>query len=408
MRQMQLISILFLFCVLANIATAANPRQAPNVKGKLVNKGNLRNDEPTTEGHNDPPPPTTAPPPPTEPETAKPPPATTEKEEDPTTTSPTACSGHGKCQCDFGYTGDNCDEEVNWCEELVSEVDGKPVVNSLCGNRGQCVSSPAGARCICHDGFSGQFCDQLIEDALHLSKRCLAYNISMDAHTHWSPNDQIGCKGKQECVPDDLQCLLTACPNPIGWCLPNERATNRSIQFQHREFDGHTWFYKKNLKNTDSPCSGHGTCDCDSGYAGDHCENEVDWCHQPALGFDPTGPIKDICGPNGTCTSTPSGAKCICEIGYTGEFCNIVIPTEMFKSRRCYVYQPQVPMEPNVLMGCPIVLDPVAYNHACIPEDLRCLAPLSCKNPIGWCLPMVANDKLLFQKMVSKFFNHTA
>jgi Notch-like protein len=288
----------------------------------------------------------------------------------------------------MGYTGKDCSKEVDWCQEKTIEVDGHPIVLSVCGDRGECVSTWAGAKCICYPGFTGQFCDQLIPDELFLSKRCLAYNESFD-HDHWSPYDQVGCSGKQECVPDDLQCLLTPCNNPIGWCLPSEKALNRSSIFFDMEPDYHS-FWSHDAKNTGA-CSGHGECQCDSGYTGDECEKEVDWCNQPTQGIDPTAPIKKVCGDNGTCISHPAGASCICEPGFTGQFCHEIIPTEVFIARRCFSKEPKLPWTTtqSVPVGCEDGL-------SCIPENIQCLVPgITCNNPIGWCLPMAPVDSFM-------------
>jgi hypothetical protein len=316
-----------------------------------------------------------------------------------TTGSKSICSGHGKCKCDLGYAGPDCSQEVNWCQEHTIEIDGRPVVQSICGDRGDCVSSPAGARCICHPGFTGQFCDQLVPDELWLSKRCIAYNGSY-IHSDWSPDDAVGCGNKQECVPDDLQCLLTPCHEPIGWCLPNDRARNHTHNarsaFMYREANN-VWFKSELIANSSESCSGHGQCECDSGYKGHDCQEEVNWCSEPVEGFNQTAPIKDVCGPNGTCISQPSGATCLCEPGFTGEFCHDVIPSEVHIARRCYRYAPYgATADPTVPVGCS------EKGDTCVPENIQCLLDLHCKNPIGWCIPLYQVDpqrlRMIFER----------
>jgi len=215
---------------------------------------------------------------------------------------------------------------------------------------------------------------------------------------HWSPDDQIGCAAKQECVPDDLQCLLTMCETPIGWCLPNPRAKTLPAEYKTREFEGVQWFYK-DVKGANGPCSDHGHCNCNSGYTGADCELDVDWCNTVAQGFNGTGLIKEACGFNGTCASQPAGAFCICDEGFTGQFCNEVIPSEVYISRRCYVYKPTVPPQPNVPVGC--------ADGACVPENLQCFVPLTCANPIGWCLDMVPHTRDQFNQLVARLFTPT-
>lgn len=313
------------------------------------------------------------------------------------TATPAPCSGHGTCQCAFGYTGPDCSDEVDWCKQPTSEVESKPLVEAVCGDRGVCVSSPAGARCECHEGYSGIFCDIMDPSKFFLSNRCLAYNISYGEHQlHWSPDDQIGCGSKEECVPDDLQCLLTPCDLPIGWCLPNDKA--RPLDFKTRQFEGKQWFYKDNAKDANGPCSDHGTCTCDHGYKGDDCQDEVDWCNTIAPGFNESGLIKEACGFNGTCVTQPAGAFCICDEGFSGQFCNIVNSSEIFISRRCYAYPPKGTPQPGVPVNC-------TAPYACVPENLQCFVPFTCKDPIGWCLPMVpVKNSDAFRKLLVHYF----
>jgi len=235
---------------------------------------------------------------------------------------------------------------------------------------------------------------------LWLSRRCLAYNNSLSQHSHWSPNDQLGCREQQECVPDDLQCLLTPCTDPIGWCLPNERAKNYTRSMK-AEIPMQRWYQKMSrnavLRNSSDSCSNHGRCQCDYGYTGDDCEKEVNWCEQPVQGFNNSEPIKNVCGLNGTCVSQPAGASCICQPGFTGEFCNEIIPSEAYISLRCYAYVPQwedATVSPGILIGC-------GSGKACVPDNLQCLLA-HCRSPIGWCLPLLEVDLVRFRMMLAK------
>lgn len=96
-------------------------------------------------------------------------------------------------------------------------------------------------------------------------------------------------------------------------------------------------------KNKDCSNRGSLTCKCNAGYTGEDCEAgrihlrahlymscsgmfsfvEVDYCAELVTEFQ-AGPIPagQLCQPHGYCISTDTGAVCICEYGYTGEFCH--------------------------------------------------------------------------------------
>lgn len=60
-----------------------------------------------------------------------------------------SCVQHSKlnhsCICDVGYTGQRCDELVDYCS------------SSPCINGGTCISLIGSFKCLCIPGFTGQF-----------------------------------------------------------------------------------------------------------------------------------------------------------------------------------------------------------------------------------------------------------
>uniref|UniRef100_A0A914V350 EGF-like domain-containing protein n=1 Tax=Plectus sambesii TaxID=2011161 RepID=A0A914V350_9BILA len=78
---------------------------------------------------------------------------------DPPASSP--CSGHGNvtCTCDFGYTGSNCESEIDFCSENVGGLQANTTLGSLCEPHGRCISTTAGAHCVCLPGFNGTVCE---------------------------------------------------------------------------------------------------------------------------------------------------------------------------------------------------------------------------------------------------------
>ena len=73
------------------------------------------------------------------------------------------CSGRGQCSdglnaftcaCDVGYTGKHCEIDINECESL----------NITCGRHGRCVDKVASYTCVCNQGFTGSICSEITHE----------------------------------------------------------------------------------------------------------------------------------------------------------------------------------------------------------------------------------------------------
>lgn len=124
------------------------------------------------------------------------------------------CGGHGdySCQCHLGYTGPDCETEIDWCAQPVLGVAGSDTIASLCQPHGNCISNVTGASCVCNPGFTGKYCEEEIKNMTIISVRC-----TYDLNTH----TENGCSDGQHCMPDNLDCFYRANLSPCsGWCLP--------------------------------------------------------------------------------------------------------------------------------------------------------------------------------------------
>lgn len=57
-----------------------------------------------------------------------------------------------ECVCELGWTGRNCDIDINDCEE------------NPCSNDGTCVDLIDGYKCNCQPGFEGKNCQHMTDD----------------------------------------------------------------------------------------------------------------------------------------------------------------------------------------------------------------------------------------------------
>jgi hypothetical protein len=138
------------------------------------------------------------------------------------------CSNHGNytCHCFHGYTGPNCENQIDFCNELVIDYTGAPVrAGDLC-DHGTCVTSVLGASCTCNHGFTGQFCQNEIPDETAITSRCSMYSTNSTIEQ----NVPIGCPAQQICIPDHLTCAIErACEEPFGWCIPFSGSTSNFL-----------------------------------------------------------------------------------------------------------------------------------------------------------------------------------
>ena len=94
----------------------------------------------------------------------------------------------------------------------------------------------------------------------------------------------------------------------------------------------------------ESPCNGHGTCvsgsadytcDCEVGYRGLRCEEEIDFCSSSP------------CLNGGSCMNDADKAVCECTQNYNGDLCELIInPCIGYSCNegRCFVTQDRQPV----------------------------------------------------------------
>ena len=81
--------------------------------------------------------------------------------------------------------------------------------------------------------------------------------------------------------------------------------------------------------NENTNCSGRGqcingansfTCACNIGYTGEHCDIGINECESKNV----------TCGRHGQCVDKVAGYTCVCDPGFTGEICSeeVVVPTD--------------------------------------------------------------------------------
>jgi len=206
------------------------------------------------------------------------------------------------CTCDPGYTGTDCDVDIDDC------------VDNPCLNSGNCSDQVSGYTCSCQPGFTGTNCETNVNEC--------------------SPNP---CLNGGVCT-DGVNAYSCACP-------PGYVGTNCETLIDYC---------------SSSPCANGGTCSntgagytcsCAAGYSGTSCETNVDECSPnpcqnggictdgvnsytcqcaPGWGGSTCGSLLNNCSPNpckngGSCTNLLLTYSCSCATGYSGTNCEVNI-----------------------------------------------------------------------------------
>ncbi|XP_078612393.1 uncharacterized protein LOC144882463 [Branchiostoma floridae x Branchiostoma japonicum] len=139
----------------------------------------------------------------------------------------TDTNGNYTCSCENGWTGFNCDQDINEC------------TNNPC-EHGICTNTMGSYHCSCESGWVGQNCDQDVDDCT--PSPCV-HGICTDEHAGYSCDCDAGWTG-------------TNCDQDIDECR------------NHPCVHGH-------CHNT----VGSYSCVCSPGWEGTNCDQDKDWCH---------------------------------------------------------------------------------------------------------------------------------
>ncbi|XP_030374213.1 neurogenic locus protein delta [Scaptodrosophila lebanonensis] len=216
------------------------------------------------------------------------------------------------CKCAPGFSGNDCQTEINSCDGEVNP----------CQNGGTCIDDPnskRGYKCACPKGWNGRMCeDKLLTCA---DKPCHHGSCRNTSTNNNNSNNKQGFQCECPTGYSGVTCELhldNCSPNPClngGNCQPSGKCICPS------GFAG-----AKCEQNLDD-CAGHkcqngGTCidlvnqyrcQCVPGFHGPRCASKVDLC------------LTKPCANGGSCTNLSNDYQCDCRAGFTGKDCSIDI-----------------------------------------------------------------------------------
>ncbi|XP_023054660.1 teneurin-1 isoform X2 [Piliocolobus tephrosceles] len=236
---------------------------------------------------------------------------------------PVLCGGNGEyekghCVCRHGWKGPECDVPEEQC------------IDPTCFGHGTCIMGV----CICVPGYKGEICEE--EDCL--DPMCSNHGICVKGECHCStgwggvncetplPICQEQCSGHGTFLLDTGVCSCD--PKWTGSDCSTELCTmecgshgvcSRGICQCEEGWVGPTC----EERSCHSHCTEHGQCkdgkcECSPGWEGDHCTiaHYLDAVRDGCPG---------LCFGNGRCTLDQNGWHCVCQVGWSGTGCNVVM-----------------------------------------------------------------------------------
>uniref|UniRef100_A0A8C2DMQ4 Delta-like protein n=1 Tax=Cyprinus carpio TaxID=7962 RepID=A0A8C2DMQ4_CYPCA len=248
--------------------------------------------------------------------------------------------GHFSCECQEGFTGTYCHENINDCE------------SSPCRNGGTCIDKINAYQCICADGWEGHNCENIDDCSMN---PCRDRGVCRDLVNDFYCECENGWKGKT-CHSRESQCDEATCNNggtcsdegdsfkcmcAPGWegatcniaknssCLPNPCENGATCVVTGDSFtcvckegwEGLTCSQSTAKLPVPLPYYFLGTCvdgdnwyrcECASGFAGPDCRININECQSSPCAF------------GSTCVDEINGYRCLCPPGRTGPRCQEV------------------------------------------------------------------------------------
>ncbi|XP_013405801.1 fibropellin-1 [Lingula anatina] len=207
------------------------------------------------------------------------------------------------CNCVAGFTGRNCETNIDDCEA------------NPCLNGGCCTDGVNTRKCNCTHGYTGVNCETRLDMCAGIT--CAGKGTCVDDYT--TGRVKCLCEPGYTSVPDDTCRQINLCnaePCVRGACTPGE---NTFICTCPPGYNGARCQHNFDECASD-PCLNGGTCidgingytcTCATGFTGIKCTSKVDFCEKNTC--DTTGTLR--------CVDMVDNYRCHCKPGYTGVNC---------------------------------------------------------------------------------------
>ena len=207
------------------------------------------------------------------------------------------------CECNEGFTGEFCNEDINECMTSHSCSRGQGVCRNTIGNYS----------CECYQGFQGRDCQTNIDDCT--PDPCNGHGLCMDGF-HKFTCLCLALYAGDTCSELSDKCAAQPCHNGAQCynygvdyfciCPPGYEGNNCSVKSdecaRHRCQEGECVDHVNGY-----------TCDCRPGFQGVFCESDLDEC------------LEEPCLNGGLCTNTRGSYSCSCPTFYSGTQCQVAL-----------------------------------------------------------------------------------
>eukprot|EP01043_Picozoa_sp_COSAG02_P012130 COSAG02_NODE_462_length_21838_cov_17.900501_3_plen_4662_part_00 len=218
------------------------------------------------------------------------------------------------CSCASGWSGENCDEEIQRCQTEEHDCD----INSLCENTG-----PGAHVCTCNDGW------QDIGDGVCLDiDECRISECRWDDFECHSPCQngavctESSCDSGSECSNPEVALATFHCACNPGYAGPQcETDVDECVSQPCRNSAACTDSTSASVPINEFHC------ECQAGFSGDTCHTDVDECNpspcepgNTAACLESQSDFPDLAS---YLHVTTNFYLCVCEAGWEGVNCNV-------------------------------------------------------------------------------------
>uniref|UniRef100_A0A8C5F4S5 Teneurin transmembrane protein 1 n=1 Tax=Gadus morhua TaxID=8049 RepID=A0A8C5F4S5_GADMO len=249
---------------------------------------------------------------------------------------PVLCSGNGvyekgRCVCLTGWKGAECNVEEGQC------------IDPTCSNHGSCIQGI----CICGPAYKGVNCEQVDCSDPQCGGHGVCVRGECVCSSGWAgvscddplPACQDQCSGHGTFLPESDSCACQPtwtgpdcsnelCPVPCG---------NHGVCTEGQCQCEEGWVGAACDQRACHPrCEEHGqchdgTCVCQPSWEGEHCNTvgreSIDLSFAFVF-FSSAYGCPGLCSGHGRCTLEQSGWRCVCQAGWSGPGCSVVMETD--------------------------------------------------------------------------------
>ncbi|XP_065815558.1 protein eyes shut homolog [Labrus bergylta] len=197
------------------------------------------------------------------------------------------------CKCPLGFTGMNCEIDINECD------------SSPCQHNGTCSDLRGHYQCHCPTGFLGRNCEVDIDACALPNNTCPPNTQCLDLPSGLEFTCRVPCPQNLQPCANGGRCVLNNASKYTCICAPGWTGQNCRINVndcvQH---------WCQNGGSCVDEIDGY-SCLCPRGYTGVYCEEDIDYC------------VGHRCSEHGVCVNQRSNFACRCTLGYEGSLCEL-------------------------------------------------------------------------------------